>query len=539
MADNHRDTFVARRAGARGERSQVRHEPASFEQAYGLIAAIPRVTGRVVWLVGVLALVAGLTVWLGGGDGTWESLAGAVAIDLGGTLLLLGLEARAAAGRLSLSPLTGLLTVYALRRFLGLTYILGERDGLGSPFEMVPPGGYVSASATAEFLTLLGTTAFFLGWRLSKGGRREATASVAAGRWQARQLWVAYFVGLAVFLTDRLIPGAIAPGGALLSATADLALGAIFALLVFNGVYGIATHRHWLVLAAVAPLLATALTWGMKSGFVLPLVPVVAAYALRKPTRAFGLTALGVGGLLLFVFPYVKEYRYANWGDRPGGMNAGEIAQSVSGDVRQEGIVATVTSSFQKLEERFGSVNEAGAVVFFADTTGHVGAFFLKTLPYAFIPRFLWPGKPSWDPSAWFTAYLSGFAKSEAAPGSATALHVAAELYWMMGWPATFFGMLVVGLYYRRVSDFLLRQGAQAPVFLASWFGFLLMTALVEEVRFVTVLVGPVIIIVNAYAVQWVIAFLTSRAPRRHYATASGGGRPGRGAEVLLRKPAS
>ena len=179
-------------------------------------------------------------------------------------------------------------------------------------------------------------------------------------------------------------------------------------------------------------------------------------------------------------------------------------------------------------ELRFGSVNEAGAVVYFADQKGFMGSFFINNLIYGFIPRLLWPGKPSWDPAGWFTAYLKGI--SEMRGMSSTALHIGPELYWMYGWPTTVLGLLVLGLYYRKVSDWLLKAGRASPVFLAAWYPFLAFVTFIEEVRYNMAILTPFILLGNALVIHWGLKLLMRRPLGKHWreplpATA-GTGRP-------------
>jgi hypothetical protein len=184
-----------------------------------------------------------------------------------------------------------------------------------------------------------------------------------------------------------------------------------------------------------------------------------------------------------------------------------EVAQEVQHNIEQVGVSHTVTSSWDQFELRFGSVNEAGAVIYFADHVGFMGSFFIKDLMYGFIPRLLWPDKPSWDPAGWFSDFLAGNTHIK----SATALHIAPELYWMYGWPGTFFGLLLLGFYYRKVSDSLLRWGSGQPVFWAAWYSFLIFVTFIEEVRYNMAILTPIILMGNALAISCALKLLTPR----------------------------
>ena len=66
---------------------------------------------------------------------------------------------------------------------------------------------------------------------------------------------------------------------------------------------------------------------------------------------------------------------------------------------------------------------------------------------YAFIPRLLWPNKPSVSRGAWFTAYLGAAAREEEATTS-TGISATGELYWNFGVPGVVIGMCGIGLFY-------------------------------------------------------------------------------------------
>jgi hypothetical protein len=64
---------------------------------------------------------------------------------------------------------------------------------------------------------------------------------------------------------------------------------------------------------------------------------------------------------------------------------------------------------------------------------------------YAFIPRLLWPDKPSLSKSSWFTVYL-GFSPREAEATTATGITATGELYWNFGIIGVVSGMLFIGI---------------------------------------------------------------------------------------------
>jgi hypothetical protein len=477
----------------------------ALEWGLGLHVPLPRVLGKLLISAAVVSAVAGLGTFIAYPSESLQSLAGALAADLGGTLWLFLWLGKTPDGKLALNPLTGLLGLYSLRRLLGLLFVASQSTSFSSPFGFVPTGDYIAASAKAEWVTLLGTVMFCVGWMLARKRAPRINPICTSAAWRDRQLWFTYAVGLAGYLMNWLLPDITVRLGNLFTVTSSLAYGSIFALLAFSTDFGIRGRLNLFTYAACLPLIANVLTYGMKSAFFLALLPIGAAYLLFKPGRGLALGIAGLLVMLIFVYPYVEEYRATNWGNAPG-ASVGEVARQVQQNIEQEGATHTAKDSWEKFELRFGSVNEAGAVVYFADHSGFMGMFFIKNLIYGFIPRLIWPGKPTWDPSAWFTAYLNG--TSEASVGSATALHIAPELYWMYGWLGTMVGMLFLGLFYRKVSDWLLASGAKSPVYWAAWYGLLQFTTFIEEARVSMAVLTPFILLANVFAVSWVIRTL-------------------------------
>jgi hypothetical protein len=69
----------------------------------------------------------------------------------------------------------------------------------------------------------------------------------------------------------------------------------------------------------------------------------------------------------------------------------------------------------------------------------------MKYAAYAFIPRLLWPEKPSVSRGAWFTAYI-GFSPREAESTTSTGMTAVGELYWNFGVPGVMVGMCMIGM---------------------------------------------------------------------------------------------
>ena len=77
--------------------------------------------------------------------------------------------------------------------------------------------------------------------------------------------------------------------------------------------------------------------------------------------------------------------------------------------------------------------------------TGFMNGEGLDYLVYAFIPRLVWPDKPTVTRGAWFTVYL-GQARSEAKATTSLGLTAPGELYWNFGWPGVILGITLLGI---------------------------------------------------------------------------------------------
>jgi hypothetical protein len=64
---------------------------------------------------------------------------------------------------------------------------------------------------------------------------------------------------------------------------------------------------------------------------------------------------------------------------------------------------------------------------------------------YAFIPRLLWPDKPTLSKGSWFTVYL-GFSPRESEATTSTGITATGELYWNFGIVGVISGMLLIGV---------------------------------------------------------------------------------------------
>jgi hypothetical protein len=85
-----------------------------------------------------------------------------------------------------------------------------------------------------------------------------------------------------------------------------------------------------------------------------------------------------------------------------------------------------------------------GFIVGEVDKSGLLYGETMKYASYAFIPRLLWPDKPSVTRGGWFSAYL-GLYENEAEATTSMGMTAVGELYWNFGAWGVMMGMLVIG----------------------------------------------------------------------------------------------
>ncbi len=433
---------------------------------------------------------------------TWQHLAGAVSINLGATLGLLTYEGRRQKGYLSIDPLTGILIIYVVRRLVSLIYVLSERSLLVNEF--LGQAEFLRVSSKAEFICLVGTLAFWIGWRIFGRPYWKESIQIIGTRVGDLQLLMGYILGCTVYFLELAYGEKLLSLGSLIIVTKGLGFGAIFALLAFSSRFGIGKKLWWIPLIMVIPLGADVLTQGMKSAFFFLMFPIVTAYFLRKPGVSLALVAVGTLVLMVFIYPYTLEFRKSVW-VRGENVPVKSIVKDVAENINTYGVLSQVEDSFAHFQKRFGSIGMPGLVIHFSDIYGHMGIEFFENLVYSMIPRILWPNKPVIESGAWFSWYL-GLARSPEEVRTSTAIHLAPELYWSAGWFAVVGWMLSLGVIYKKVHNYLLNHSLKKPILMAVWFSFFIFCVFVEERRVVTTVVAPLVFLVNGWIVNWVVS---------------------------------
>lgn len=268
--------------------------------------------------------------------------------------------------------------------------------------------------------------------------------------------------------------------GALPSFLLFSALAAVGLLLSSDGPYGLRGRRWLFTLALLSPLFYLAMASGTKGGMIVVALPLLVA-GLVHGVRRIGVV---VGALAVFMvvlgIPLSEQMRAANWESTGGKENIGlrEGLHRVVEEYETGRAPALIASTFVRFCNRASSAQMGGLVMLLAEEDGYIGTETIQTLPTMFIPRVLWPAKPSYSPGAWFTWYL-GNAQSPDTATSATAMMLGTESYWMGGITSLIFIGVGLGALYSAVWRLL------AGIAGASVMGYAAMYALLgEAIRF-------------------------------------------------------
>jgi|GEM_PF-5183948 len=344
----------------------------------------------------------------------------------------------------------------------------------------------------AELVFLAAIVVFASIWRLLEG-----KIPLAVWREPApKAMWWTYALSLAAYIA--LGAGQIGSSlGASLELIKLFSIGALAVLLGGNTAYALGNRKSWMPFLALAPLYLLALRTGMKGEVALVSLPLLLPIFRRFNSHR----ALMLGGfvaiVVLFVFPFSQEWREVNWDSRGGRGGAGipEVASRVYSRWEQNGMLETAAASTAKWLTRGSSAEQGGLVILLAERDGLLGPVLLEGLATIFIPRFLWPEKPLYQPGAWFTWYL-GHAVSPETATTSTAMMLPTELYWMFGALGVPIGMACLAALYFHTWKFLLRRSARGLVPLVALFALLARSGNgLEEIHVVYAISSPVILL--------------------------------------------
>lgn len=341
----------------------------------------------------------------------------------------------------------------------------------------------------AELVFLIGTVVFAVAWRLLEG-------RVPMALWREPApgpMWSTYgfALGIHLLLTST-------PRGVSLGMTQEMmkwfSLGALAMLLGGGSEYGLGRRKSWLPILALLPLYVLALRSGMKSEVALVSLPVLLPVVRRLDLRRSLILAGFAVVVVMFVFPFSQAWRVANWSGA-GNASIGEVASEVLARWREDGLLETAADGASHWLARSSSAEAGGLVMQLAERDGRLGTAPLQGLATIFVPRFLWADKPQYAPGAWFTWYL-GKAPSPEEATSATAMMLAAEMYWMLGFYGVIGGMLLLSALHFHVWRHLVRRSAGGLVPMVALFALLTTAPTLQENFVIYAFSSPLILVV-------------------------------------------
>lgn len=338
----------------------------------------------------------------------------------------------------------------------------------------------------AEWVFLAGTVLFTIGWLLVERRRPLFIFFDPA----PKTLWRAFFLSLAIYV---LISWSGIAVGMLATLLRLFSLGALAVLFAGNSRFALGRDQSWLTLAALAPFLFLALQSGVKGEFALVALPILLPILRRMTALRLLAVASFIAIVVLIVFPISEEARLANWASYGGNENAGtaELLSRVKRKWDQEGIITTAVDGAFSWLARGSTADIGGLVMQIADRDGHLGPELIKGLLYIFVPRVLWPEKPSFTPGAWFTWYL-GHAPSPEAATSATATMLPTEIFWMFGWLGVLIGMILLGGLYALIWKALNGMSMRSLIAQLALFAFVIRAANLESSHSLYAVAEPV-----------------------------------------------
>jgi hypothetical protein len=362
------------------------------------------------------------------------------------TYAFLGIrEARKAT--LWLSPLSFYFLWYCIGMgvsplYLGLTLAPGDSIRFASDSTMVSPQDLVSGYV----IFLLGSFALHLGMQLFRPLVRREAETVPGRNLLA---WLAaVWVGGLLF---QFSPASFSFLGATAKILSVAVVGSVCGFAVTSRKsLGLSRYAYVAILmVGTAGLFFGNLASGSKAYIMFSFLPVFWLFIMNRRLRVWTpALALVLGVFYLgLVAPVVQTSRlspleegenprehlidtFETWNrEKPQELNQSFLADQLDQFVSRQ--FDAVPVGFMVRE-----VNESGLL--FGET--------MKYASYAFIPRLIWPDKPTVTRGGWFSAYL-GLYDTEAEATTAIGMTAVGELYWNFGPLGVLIGMLAIGCF--------------------------------------------------------------------------------------------
>ncbi len=453
---------------------------------------------RLNWYDGLAALLiavgSGLALIFGGTD--WQGPAGVCLISMAFALAM----ARRRLPRVKSEGVPDFLTVFLTFQIFNklLTVVslaAGERHLAAYEASQLVEARFKFA---AEWVHLAAMIFFSAGWLLVERLLRDRVRR--EGRTHSVQFLLGFYLVTTVLALALQRASFRLEFGLLSTIMQYSSLAAVGVLLASKTGWGVGGAKAILSVLLLVPATYLALTTGTKGALVVVALPLFMA-ALAKGVRRTLLVLIPFAMFMLIVgIPLSEEIRKANWesyGVREG-IGIDEGWERVLSRYQAEGPVTVLERTAVRFAHRASSAQSGGVVMQVAEEDGLIGLEPIKLLPAIFIPRFLWPDKPMFQPGAWFAWYLGQAASPEDAT-SATATMLGTETYWMLGVPGLVL-LAALGAMYAMIWQTLAALSARAVMGIAGMYAMLGAAVRFEESHVIYAISSPIITLVYVWA---------------------------------------
>lgn len=199
----------------------------------------------------------------------------------------------------------------------------------------------------------------------------------------------------------------------------------------------------FLLLGGTTIEFATNLNSGSKAYLMFSFMPALWLFLRDQKLRRYVPLLSGMMFVLYVsvIAPVVMTSRTAHADTHESPMS--RIVRTYSrGDYEDE---AGTDKQLPRFLERAFDATATACIHSEVERAGHMYGEGMDYLVYAFIPRALWPDKPTVTRGAWFSEYL-GQARSEETATTSLGQTAPGELYWNFGWPGVLLGMSLLGV---------------------------------------------------------------------------------------------
>jgi hypothetical protein len=194
---------------------------------------------------------------------------------------------------------------------------------------------------------------------------------------------------------------------------------------------------------AVAEATRAALFAYLRSDVLAPIFAYAAGVILGGQSLR-QLRSVYMAPVLAFVVIFVAFF--AAFGDVRSSTGGGLERLTVVAEARASQIEAGEASK-QSLVTRLTNINQLTQVARVVKEDGFLGGKTLEYMAYAFIPRFLWPGKPKIAKGAWFALRIGQARIFRGQITNSINMTIPGEFYLNFGWMGLLFGSFAYGAF--------------------------------------------------------------------------------------------